>query len=83
MEAQYAVKMPLEFAGQTEFIWIEVQSIAEDQITGSLANDSMHDRTVKAGQTVTAPLSDLNDWMILKGEEMTGGFTVPVLMRQA
>lgn len=81
-DVHFAVKVPLPFAGETEFIWVEVQEITDNEIRGVLANDSMHDRSAKAGKPVTAPINDLNDWVISRGEEMTGGFTIPILMGQ-
>lgn len=81
-EANFAVKMPIVFAEENEFIWIEVQEVTPEEVRGVLANDSMYDRSVKAGHAVTAPVKDLNDWIITRGDDMTGGFTIPVLMRK-
>lgn len=62
-KAPFAVKAPVTEAGNTEFIWINVKAIADDQIHGFLANDPVALGDLKLGSFVTVSVADLNDWV--------------------
>lgn len=75
----FAVKAPITSAGQTEFIWIEVETIEGDRISGKLGNEPANLPGFKLGSSVTVNLSELNDWIYMTGEQMHGGFTIKVV----
>lgn len=60
---RFSVKAPVTEAGRTEFIWIKVKAIAEDQIHGFLANDPVALGDLKLGSFVSVAVADLNDWI--------------------
>ena len=60
---RFAVKAPVTEGGETEFIWINVKAIADDQIHGFLANDPVALGDLKLGSFVSVAVSDLNDWV--------------------
>lgn len=81
-EQNFAVKAPITRSGNTEFIWISVDRIEAEEIHGRLDNDPGDLGTLKAGDEVTVPLAELNDWVFSKGEDVTGLFTTKVLMKK-
>lgn len=81
----FSVKAPITSAGKTEFIWIDVSAIEEDQIIGALGNDPADLPGYKLGQRVRVRLDDLVDWMIVvdrDNQRFDGGFSVALLMKR-
>lgn len=62
-KTRFAVKAPVTEGGNTEFIWINVKTLAGDQIHGFLANDPVALGDLKLGSFVSASVADLNDWV--------------------
>lgn len=62
-----------------EFMWMSVQSITGERITGRLENSPAQLQKLKEGDPVTVAVSDLNDWLCQINGEPAGGFTVKVL----
>ena len=76
----FAVKAPLPTdSGSSEHIWIEVDGIGSNTISGKLANDPMELAGKKIGDPVTIPIKDIEDWIYQNGKEMAGGFSAKVL----
>jgi uncharacterized protein YegJ (DUF2314 family) len=75
----HAVKAPITFEDNTEFIWIEVDEIKGDQVLGKLANDPVDLGDMKLGDPVSIAVSDVNDWNYLLDGEMKGGFSVKLI----
>lgn len=81
-EQLFGVKAPITRGGQTEFIWLSVSRIEGETIHGKLDNDPVNP-DLKCGESVSVPLSDLNDWAYSDGEKMVGPFTLEVLQNAA
>lgn len=79
-QVNFSVKLPVSDGKNTEFIWVAVVSIEEDEILGDLANQPAALRFMKEGDRVRGKLADLNDWAWIESGEMVGGFTAKVLM---
>jgi uncharacterized protein YegJ (DUF2314 family) len=63
-----------------EYMWVMPIRISDTQVEGVLSSDPHRIRGLKAGDTVTRDLSELNDWLYLtEDKEQVGGFTVKVL----
>lgn len=77
---EFFIKAPFEDACGSEFMWVRVSGITDESVAGELVNEPATVESVKLGDTVTVPLAHLNDWMIMCGDERTGGFTIDVLM---
>lgn len=78
-EAPFIVKAEFRDGDAAEFMWVSVTRIDEDTIHGTLENTPNELTNVHAGQPVTVPLPDLNDWMYVDNEEPVGGFTLKVI----
>jgi len=78
----FAVKAPITQNENTEFIWISVKSIDDTTIYGCLDNDPVNLGKLKSGDAVTVPLKDLNDWVVMRGEDLSGMFTSKILINK-
>jgi uncharacterized protein YegJ (DUF2314 family) len=78
-ESPCVVKACFTDGEQSEFMWVSVQRIDGDQITGRLENSPASLTNVKEGDTVTVSLNDLNDWLCEIDGETVGGFTMKVM----
>lgn len=78
----YAVKLPFKVrdSEKSEHMWIQVTSIDGTTITGELNNEPINDIGLTPGDSVTASLDQIEDWLIGRGKgNLTGGFSIPVL----
>ena len=81
LDQHCAVKAPFRDGNRVEHMWVEVLEITDDAVRGTIGNDPQHVRNVTAGQEVTIPLADVEDWLIAdQGGRMQGGFSVNALM---
>jgi uncharacterized protein YegJ (DUF2314 family) len=79
----FAVKAPFGREDNTEFMWVKVTGIENDVIYGTLENEPAGIPDLHEGDRVKVPVGDINDWMMLVGDEPIGGFTVKLLMERA
>lgn len=70
-------------SGNFEHIWVTVQKIDGEQVSGVLANHPRDLGDWKLGTAVTAKLTELSDWLFERDGKMVGGFTVKVLQAEA
>ncbi|MGH7244893.1 MAG: DUF2314 domain-containing protein [Phycisphaerales bacterium] len=65
-----------------EYMWMMVQTIKGDVLSGTLASDPMADVGLKSGDGVSANRADIYDWMYgHKGTKPVGGFQDAVLRK--
>ncbi len=81
-DQQFSAKGPFREGDNSEFMWIMVTAIEGEEIVGELGNDPVNLKKLKIGDPVRMKLVDLNDWIIVGGDEMTGGFTIKVLQQR-
>ncbi len=79
----HAVKFPFTADGATEHLWVSIDEIKGTKITGTLENDPMKLKSVKAGDKVTRDVSELEDWLYKDKEGSHGGFTTKLSERNA
>lgn len=77
---RFIVKAEFREGKKSEFMWISVQEIGLDTISGILMNDPHELLECHRGALVSIPVSQLNDWIYpgLGGSHI-GGFTLDVL----
>jgi uncharacterized protein YegJ (DUF2314 family) len=78
----FAVKAPFTDDFGREYMWVAVSAVDGSHIYGRLDNDPATVRTVKRGQPVRVSRTLLNDWLIVRGAERVGGFTVTLIERK-
>ncbi|MBX3380174.1 MAG: DUF2314 domain-containing protein [Phycisphaeraceae bacterium] len=65
-----------------EYMWVEVQQIKGDVLSGTLANDPVADVELRNGDSVSVNRADVFDWMYgHKGRKPIGGFQEAVLLK--
>lgn len=79
----FAVKVPFADDYGREFMWVNVASVDDRFVIGRLDNRPAYVRAVRAGQKVRVPRTGLNDWLIVRGGELVGGFTLKVIQQRA
>lgn len=66
-------------APQVEHMWVGDVQFDGHTLCGSLLNSANYIPHLEAGSEVSAPLSDLEDWMYNSGGVLCGGFTVQAI----
>ncbi|MCC9644460.1 DUF2314 domain-containing protein [Rhodopirellula sp. JC740] len=80
----YSVKFALPTPDDDlEHIWFEPTAIDGDQITASCANDPVNLPDLQYGDSRTVGLDSLSDWMLVKGNQCYGGYTIRVLTKRS
>lgn len=78
-ESIYAVKIAMTEDDAIEHMWINVSDIVGDEITGELANEPRDLEEVELGDEITTTIAELEDWVIQRGTERLGGFSLAIL----
>lgn len=81
-DAEFYVKKRFDDGQQSEHIWLSDVRVEGDQFIGSVGNDPRIVTNAKFGEEAQVAMDDISDWMITRGEEMIGGFTVELLMQR-
>ncbi|MCB1206425.1 MAG: DUF2314 domain-containing protein [Verrucomicrobiae bacterium] len=77
---KFSIKAPVTVAGETEFIWIEVDGIASGVVFGKLGNRPVSLEGLTLGSPVEISVADLNDWCFsIKDSEPVGLFTLKAI----
>lgn len=66
--------------GSSEHIWVEFSSFKNGIFQGRLGNTPLNLPDKKLGDPVEARQEDIEDWIIMDGEDMKGGYTAKLLM---
>ena len=77
-----SVKVKIEDNGAVEYFWITDFSITASGLSGSVNNDPDSVHSVKLGQVITFPKSQIYDWMYLDTatKRTVGNFTACALL---
>lgn len=78
-DGRYSVKFPMIVGSETEHIWLEVQTVQDDEFTGVLGNDSIYSADLTAGTPMTVKKDQVEDWMAAQGDDLYGGYSVRVI----
>ncbi len=77
VKASFATDRGEDF--DVEHMWVEVESIDGENVTGRLINTPGHINHLKYGDAVTVTRDNLSDWSFVDGGKLVGGYTVRVL----
>jgi len=78
-EQIFAVKARFTEGEDEEFMWVSVQNLEGDCITGRLENSPAVLKSIKEGDTVAVQVEQTNDWFYGGENQSTGGFTIKVM----
>ena len=81
-DAEFYVKKRFDQGDQSEHIWLADVRVEGADFVGLVQNDPRVVSNVKYGDEARVAQDEISDWMITRGEEMIGGFTVELLMRR-
>ena len=77
----YFVKVKVAQNDRSDHIWMNVSAIDDGQVTGKLNADPITVTNVQAGDEISRPSSEIEDWLITRTDgTMQGGYTMKVLM---
>ena len=71
----FSIKAPVTAGGSTEHIWINVDEVRDDRIGGRLGNEPVNLGGMKIGDRVDVALSEVEDWVVIRGGAPVGLFT--------
>ncbi len=77
----FNIKAPFKEDEEVEHMWVLVNSYKEGSFSGTLNNDPESVKNIKNGDTVIINESDVEDWIISNGTEMTGGFSIKLFKK--
>ena len=62
-----------------EQLWVDVESYADGQFTGRIANDPYRVTNVRRGDRIVVDKERISDWMFVDRGHLVGGFTIRAL----
>lgn len=81
---KFAVNSCLYDSGKSEFKWIEVDRVYDNEIVGHLEKDSVYLPGIKAGMAVTVKVPDIEDWAFVDSKGVQhGGASQAILQKRA
>jgi uncharacterized protein YegJ (DUF2314 family) len=80
-EGDFSLKVRIKDEHGTEHFWVTNLNRRNGTITGVINNDPEIVHSVKIGQQITVPESDISDWMYLRNGKIYGNETVHALYK--
>lgn len=77
----YTVKFPLTQNGETEHIWLQMDSYRDGKFMGRLANTPVNGNKYRIGDRMTVAEADVEDWMIRTANAIHGGYTARAALK--
>lgn len=77
--SSFAVKVAVRDGKNVEHFWVALEKFDGKQFDGTIGNDPMLVKTVKAGDRIKVPKDKVEDWMYIEKAKLVGGYTVRVL----
>lgn len=79
---QYSLKSDFVENGEHEHMWISVTAIDSGQFLGTLANEPGIVKNIQYGDFVKLSKNQIEDWVIMNGDNMEGGYSVAVFQKR-
>ncbi len=77
----FAVKVAFTYGlNSKEHIWLTEPTFASGRVSGQVGNEPVNATFLRPGQRVSAPESDVSDWMYVESGVLRGGYTLRVLL---
>ena len=81
-DSDFYVKKRFDQGDRSEHIWISGLRVDGSEFIGAVGNDPQIVNNIQCGDEARVAFDEISDWMITKGDEMIGGFTVAILMQR-
>lgn len=79
--SNYAVKVPIQDKGQTEYFWLTAVSFKNDEFTGTIESNPQIVGNVKLGQSWTVKKNEISDWTFQRAGQTHGNYTLRPLLK--
>lgn len=80
-ESGFSLKVRISDQGKVEHFWTIDIKRQGDKIIGTINNDAEMVKTVKLGDTVEIPETNITDWLYIRNGKMVGNFTIRPLLK--
>ena len=80
--SEFYVKKRFDQGDRSEHIWIANPRVDGTEFVGAVGNDPQIVTNISCGDEARVEFDQISDWMVTKGDDMVGGFTVDILMRR-
>jgi len=80
-ETDFCLKVMIKDKDQVEHFWAVDIERKDGKVFGVINNDPEFVRTVKIGERIEIPASDISDWLYEREGKMYGNYTLRVLMK--
>jgi uncharacterized protein YegJ (DUF2314 family) len=78
-QRSFAVKVPVIDGARVEHFWVDLESYANGQFTGRIANEPLDVHNVRLADRIVVDKERISDWMYVDRGRLVGGFTIRAL----
>ena len=75
-QRSFAIKVPVIEGTLIEYFWVDLESFANGQFTGSIGNEPVEVHGVRRGDRLVVDMERISDWMYVDRGHLVGGFTL-------
>jgi uncharacterized protein YegJ (DUF2314 family) len=81
-DADFSLKVRIEDEHGAEHFWVSSLRRQDGKLFGTIGNDPEIVKSVKLGQEIEVPETNISDWMFMRDGKMFGNYTLRVLFKQ-
>ena len=78
-QRSFAIKVPVIEGTQVEEVWVDLETFANGQFTGHIANEPLSLHRVHLGDRIVVDRERIRDWMYVDRGRLVGGYTIRAL----
>jgi len=78
-QRSFAIKVSVIEGTQVEEFWVDLETFANGQFTGHIANEPLNLRSVRLGDRIVVDRERIRDWMYVDRGRLVGGYTIRAL----
>ena len=79
----FSVKLPISEGERTEHMWVSVEAVEGDTITGTLDNQPLDLQFIREGDRVRGRVAEVEDWIFMQDGQPVGLFSLKVLEKKS
>ncbi|WP_269539389.1 DUF2314 domain-containing protein [Cerasicoccus fimbriatus] len=76
----FTVKVKVTDGDQAEHMWLSNPTYRDGVFTGTFESEPINVTNITVGQTYSAPVEQITDWMYLENEQMVGNYTLRAML---
>jgi uncharacterized protein YegJ (DUF2314 family) len=78
-QRSFAIKVSVIEGARIEEFWVDLESFANGQFTGHIANQPLNVDSVRLGDRIVVDKERISDWMYVDRGRLIGGYTIRML----